>query len=84
MISTEPFWELMKKRNISTYMLENKFDLNPAEISRLKKNHNFTLDSIDRFCEMFQCDINDIIVYKPRPKSEAAGGCTERRKNYEN
>lgn len=65
MILTDPFWKQMKHKGISTYMLENEYQLNSAEISRLKNNHNFTLNSIDRYCSIFQCDISDIIVYKP-------------------
>ncbi|GLB29079.1 hypothetical protein LAD12857_10020 [Lacrimispora amygdalina] len=69
MISTDPFWKLMNERKISSYMLEEEYDLNPAEISRLKNNHNFTLSSIDRFCQIFQCDVKDIIAYTPTMKS---------------
>ncbi len=65
MISTKPFWQQMEMKGISTYSLENTYDLNPAEISRLRNNHNFTMKSLNRFCEMFQCRISDIIVYIP-------------------
>lgn len=65
MISTKPFWQQMETKGISTYSLENTYDLNPAEISRLRNNHNFTMKSLNRFCEMFHCRISDIIVYIP-------------------
>ena len=64
MIVFDPFWQLMEERNISIYALEYEFDLNPADISRLKHNHNYTLRSIDRFCEIFSCQPNDILLYK--------------------
>lgn len=65
MISTEPFWQQMEDKGISTYHLENTYDLNPAEISRLRNNHNFTMKSLNRFCELFHCRVSDIIVYIP-------------------
>lgn len=68
MISIEPFWKLMKKKGISTYVMENQFGLNPCEISRLRNNHNFTLSSLNRLCTLFECDITDIIVYIPDDK----------------
>ncbi len=65
MISTRPFWQQMEDKGISVYSLENTYNLNPAEISRLRNNHNFTMKSLNRFCELFQCRISDIIVYIP-------------------
>ncbi len=67
MMITKPFWDMMKKRGISIYSLEYEFELNPAEISRLKNNHNFTLSTLNRYCDLFQCRIEDIISYIPDP-----------------
>ena len=64
MIVFDPFWQLLKERNISTYDLEYEFGLNPADTSRLKNNHNYTLISINRFCEMFSCQPGEILLYK--------------------
>ena len=71
MISLEPFWHLMKQRGISKYDLEYKYELNPADISRLKNNHNYTLSSINRFCEMFSCQPSDILLYVDSTFSES-------------
>lgn len=74
MITFEPFWAMLKDRKISIYDLEYKYNLNPAEISRLKHNHNFTLKSINRLCQTFHCQPSDIMIYieyeAPRPISE--------------
>lgn len=64
MITLTPFWEMLRKRGISTYDLEYRFELNPAEISRLKHNHNFTLRSLDKYCFLFHCGIEDILLYQ--------------------
>ncbi|MCM1184332.1 MAG: helix-turn-helix transcriptional regulator [Roseburia sp.] len=63
MMNLSPFWEMLSRRGISTYDLEYKYDINPAEISRLKNNHNFTLSTIDRYCELFDCRIEDIVIH---------------------
>lgn len=65
MILTTPFWDMCKREGITVYKLEYEYDLNPAEISRLKHNHNFSLKTLDRYCELFQCGIEDVIVYIP-------------------
>lgn len=70
MISIEPFWKQMEEKGISTYVMENQFNLNPCEISRLRNNHNFTLKTLNRLCALFECDITDIIVYIPDQKED--------------
>ncbi len=63
MITFDPFWRLTKERGISVYSLEYEIGLNPAEISRLKHNHNYTLRSIDKFCTLFHCQPGDLLLY---------------------
>lgn len=76
MISIEPFWKQMEKKGITTYIMQYQYDLNPCEISRLRNNHNFTLKTINKLCTLFDCDINDIIIYTP-DKSVITGKCTK-------
>ena len=66
MITFEPFWNMMEKKHITTYNLEYTYGLNPADISRLKHNHNYTLHSLDRFCKMFDCQPADLILYQKK------------------
>lgn len=63
MISFEPFWEMLDEQGISIYSLEYDYEFNPAEISRLKHNHNFTLKFINRICSLFHCQPCDIINF---------------------
>lgn len=65
MIVFDPLWKLLSEQNITTYDLEFTYGLNPAEINRLKNNHNYTLNSISRFCKLFLCQPSDIIAYVP-------------------
>ncbi|MDD6194999.1 MAG: helix-turn-helix transcriptional regulator [Lachnospiraceae bacterium] len=63
MITFDPFWKMMEERHITIYDLEYTYGLNPADISRLKHNHNYTLKSIDNLCRLFDCQPSDIIRY---------------------
>lgn len=69
MMVTKPFWDMMKQRGISVYSLEYDYELNPAEISRLKHNHNFSLRTLDRYCNLFHCRIEDIVLHIPDEKA---------------
>ena len=63
MISYEPFWETMKKRNESTYSLINKWGISSATIDRIRKGNGITTQKLDDLCRILQCNVNDIIKY---------------------
>jgi len=65
LITFDPLWKYLREHNISIYNLEYDYGLNPAEISRLKNNHNFTIRKINAYCELLHCDITDILIYTP-------------------
>lgn len=63
MITFAPLWKTLKARRETIYDLEYRYGLNPAEISRLKHDHNFTLRSVDRYCKLLNCELEEIIAY---------------------
>lgn len=62
-ITFDPLRKTMKKKGISTYTLQDKYGFNPADISRLKYNHNYTLKMVDRLCKILQCQPGDVIGF---------------------
>lgn len=63
MITYNPFWETLKKKNISVYKLINTYNLSRSTIDKLKHNKNITIFTLNNLCEMLDCDVNDIIEY---------------------
>ena len=63
MISYEPFWQTLKKRNITTYTLINKYNISSATIDRMKKGNGISTMKINDFCKILDCRVEDIIVY---------------------
>ena len=63
MISYNPFWETLKKRNISTYALINKYNISSATIDRIKKGNGISTMKINDFCRILNCKVEDIIEY---------------------
>lgn len=62
MITFAPLWDALQGRDETIYDLEYRYGLNPAEISRLKHDHNFTLRSVDRYCKLLDCELSEVIT----------------------
>ena len=65
MISYEPFWKTLKQKNISTYTLREKLNVNANTVQRMKNNEYLTLRTIEDFCRLLDCRIEDVVVYVP-------------------
>ena len=65
MISYAPFWETLKKRNVSTYTLINKHNISSATIDRMKKGNGISTMKIDDFCRILSCKVEDVVMYVP-------------------
>jgi len=66
MIVYEPFWETLKQKNISTYTLIEKHNINPNTLTRMRANRYLSMRTIDDLCKILNCQIEDIAKYKPK------------------
>ena len=64
MISFEKLWDTMKGKGISQYVLIKKYGVSPAQITRLKRNESVSTHTIEMFCEILDCRVEDIMEYK--------------------
>jgi len=64
MISYEPLWEMMKKKNISTYTLREKGNISSSTVRRLKSGESVSTNTIDALCKLLDCSVEDIIIHK--------------------
>lgn len=64
MLSYEPLWETMQNRDITTYALINKYNINPRTVNNLKHNKSITMFTLEKLCEILDCTPNDIIKFE--------------------
>lgn len=66
MISYQRLWETMRKKGITQYALIHFYHVSPGQITRLKRNESVSTHTIDMFCGILQCRVEDIMEYQPR------------------
>lgn len=63
MISYEKLWKVMKEKGISQYALIKDYHISPGQITRLKRNESVSTHTIDVFCKILHCQVDDIMEY---------------------
>lgn len=64
MISYEPLWNTLQKKNISQYQLINKYKFSAGQLSRLRKNENVSTHTLNTLCEILDCELHEIAIHK--------------------
>lgn len=64
MISYEPLWDTLKKKEVSQYDLIKKYHVSAGQLSRLRKNSNVSTHTLNMLCEILDCSLNDIAIYQ--------------------
>jgi len=57
----------MKDKGISTYVLIEKYNIDTRTIRRLKANKNTTTDTLNKLCDILNCNLDDIATYNTLP-----------------
>ena len=70
MISYNRLWQCMKNKGISQYALIKNYHISPGQITRLKRNESVSTHTIDTFCRILNCRVEDIMEYIPDTNSE--------------
>ncbi len=63
MISFDNLWKTMKKRGITQYALIKTYNISPAQITRLKRNESVSTHTIEVFCKILECNVEDVMTY---------------------
>lgn len=70
MISYDPLWKTMELKNVTKYTLNTKYKMSKALLQRLRHNDSVTLYTIQKLCNILQCDITDIVMITPDNETE--------------
>ncbi len=63
MISYAPFWETLKRKGVTTYMLREKHHISPNTLTRMKNNKYLSMRTVEDLCKILNCRLEDIAEY---------------------
>lgn len=69
MIDFTPLWNTMKERQVSQYQLL-KSGIDNKTLDGLKKNKNITLATVEKLCNILNCEPNDIVRFTENDTKE--------------
>ena len=65
MISYDNLWKVLKEKGISQYALINRYQVSPGQLTRLKRNESVSTHTIEMFCKILNCRVEEIMEYIP-------------------
>ncbi len=65
MISYEPFYETLFRKNVTEYALIYKFGMPANTLHRMKHGKPITTTTLDTLCSILGCGVDDILKYVP-------------------
>lgn len=68
MITYKPFWDTLKAKNCSTYILINAYGVSSSTINRLRHDKPISTTTINDLCSFLNCKIEDILEYIPETR----------------
>ena len=65
MISYQRLWETMRAKGITKYTLMKYYRVSPSQLTRLKRNEYVSTHTIEMFCKILDCRVEDVMEYLP-------------------
>lgn len=63
MITYDNLWQTMKEKGVSQYTLIKKYGISPGQITRLKRNESVSTHTIETFCKILKCKVEDVMQF---------------------
>lgn len=63
MIIYDRLWETMRKKGVTQYALIKKYHVSPGQITRMKRNESVSTHSIDQFCKILHCPVEEVMEF---------------------
>lgn len=69
MIVYNKLWKTMKAKGITQYALIKKYKISAGQLTRLRANEHVSTHTLEIFCKILDCNVEDIVEYVPDEKN---------------
>lgn len=69
-VNYKKLFHLMIEKNLSNSDLQRKAGFSGNILTRLKRNHYVSLESIESICRVLECGVDDILEFVPEEETE--------------
>lgn len=59
----DKLWQTMAEKGITQYKLIKEYSFSTGQLDRLRKNGNVNTYTLDRLCEILNCELSDIAEF---------------------
>ncbi|MBR3561320.1 MAG: helix-turn-helix transcriptional regulator [Oscillospiraceae bacterium] len=73
MIVYDKLWSTMKAKGFSQYKLIKEYDISSSQLDRLRKNSNVNTYTLNRLCNILDCQLDDIAQFVKDEESQPNG-----------
>ena len=63
--SYKNLWKVLESKGMTKEDLKNATGMSSATIAKLGKNERINMKSLEKICEVLECDIGDVIEFIP-------------------
>ena len=70
MISCEPFYQTLFRKNIREYHLIYKQGLSANTLHRMRHGKAISTKTLDTLCSILDCSVSDILLYIPDQENQ--------------
>ena len=64
MIIYDKLWKTMEKKGVTQYALIKQYHVSPGQITRMKRNESVSTHTIDMFCRILKCRVEEVMEYR--------------------
>ncbi|MBO5388104.1 MAG: helix-turn-helix transcriptional regulator [Lachnospiraceae bacterium] len=65
MINYEPFWDTLRKKDITKYQLIYHWGISSNTLRRMGRNEPINSNTLNELCLILNCQVQDIIKFEP-------------------
>ena len=64
MITYQPLLDKLKQKNMTLRELMLETEIAPNTMTRIRKNKYVSLEILEKFCKVLDCDFKDVVSFK--------------------